>query len=33
MDYYDPYYGFPGKVLYFEVIQPIEIKVFGEATY
>lgn len=33
MNYYDPYYGFPGKVLYFEVIQPIEIKVFGEATY
>lgn len=33
MDYYDPYYGFPGKILYFEVIQPIEIKVFGEATY
>lgn len=33
MDYYDPYYGFPGKTLYFEIIQPIEIKVFGEATY
>ena len=29
MDYYNPYYGFPGKILYYEVIQPIEIKLFG----